>query len=125
MTYLPLAVVVGAADLGQTAPAFTQAERSATSESFNLPPIGILRLGSVCRTADMSRLLSGSPGVIAGPRVPPLSIASALSRRRSPSFELVWQEKQLFARIGRIFDSKKSPEAASGACARRKVAGPR
>ena len=49
ITYLALAfakAMVGAA-FGHTAPAFTQAARSATSESFNFPPRGICKSGLV------------------------------------------------------------------------------
>src|SRR5579863_2184908 len=61
------AATVAGAVLGHTAPALIQAARDSISGSFNLPPIGIFRFASVCRTAVISRLLSGSPGVIAGP----------------------------------------------------------
>src|SRR6185295_14072207 len=92
ITYFP---VVGTATdtvaFGHAAPALIHAVRSAISASLSFPPRGIFSSGSVCRTAVISRLLSGSPGLIAGPREPPFSIASALSRRRSPSCEVVWQ----------------------------------
>src|SRR5580698_991973 len=61
------AATVAGAVLGHTARAFIHASSDSISGSFNLPPIGILRFASVCLTAVISRLLSGSPGVIAGP----------------------------------------------------------
>src|SRR6185503_16986105 len=52
ITYFPSgARAVVTADLGHTAPALTQAARSAISESFSLPPMGILSSASVWRTA--------------------------------------------------------------------------
>src|SRR3954453_9404651 len=91
IVYLPLmgAAAVDGEACGHVAPSFTHAMRSSTSASFSLPPMGIFRLGSLCRTARINRLLPGSPGTRAAPDLPPLSIASRLSRRKPPSCELV------------------------------------
>jgi len=63
MTYFPAVepteAAMGAAVFDQFAPAFTQAARSATSASFNLPPIGIFKSGSVGRTAETEKALVG------------------------------------------------------------------
>src|SRR5207245_2781397 len=53
--FAPVAAVVGV-DFGHAAPAFTQAARSATSESFSFPPKGICKSGLVWRTAVINRL---------------------------------------------------------------------
>src|SRR5207245_808618 len=95
ITYLPpeLAgpVVTATAVLfGHTAPALIHASRSSISESFSLPPEGILSDGSTCFTALIRRLFSGSPTAIADPRLPPVFMASRLSSRKPPSAELVW-----------------------------------
>src|SRR5439155_15859883 len=104
MTNLPslLDVTADAVLAGHAAPALTQASRSAISEALSLPPYGIFSAGSVCRTALIKRLFSASPGTIAGPRLPPSRMPSSVSRRKPPSWELVWQAKQLVARIVRI-----------------------
>ena len=65
---------------GQIAPAFTQAVSSLISLSSKRPPKGIFKFGSLWRTAWMRRLLSGSPGTMAGTRFPPLAMPSGLSR---------------------------------------------
>src|SRR5579884_1414938 len=65
----------------------------------------------------MSRLLLGSPGTSAGPLAPPLRTASRVSSSRPPLLlpdSLEWQEKQLSARTGRIFFSKKATWSAVG-----------
>src|SRR5215469_8324610 len=110
MTYLPslLEVTADAVLAGQAAPALTQASKSAISAGFNLPPYGIFNAGSVWRMALIKRLFSASPGTIAGPRLPPFFMPSNVSRRKPPSCELVWQPKQLLARIGRTLFSKNS-----------------
>ena len=60
------------------------------ASSVSLPPNGIFILGSVCLIAVRRMLLAGSPGTIAGPRVPPFVIVSMLSTRRPPICEFVW-----------------------------------
>src|SRR6266446_5005563 len=45
---------------------------------------GICRSSSICRTAFMSRLFSGSPGTTAGPVSPPLSNPSLESSTQLP-----------------------------------------
>src|SRR5438128_11813389 len=55
----------------------------------------------------MSKLLSGSPGAIAGPLSPPLSKAARESTRRPwLTFLSPWHLKHLPRRTGRIFSSK-------------------
>ena len=95
-------------DSGQIAPSLTQVRRSAISESVSLPCGGILRRSCVWATACRSRLLSGSPGTIAGPDLPPFRKASRPLISRPPMRAPVWQEKQFFARSGRMRISKKS-----------------
>src|SRR5262249_26588599 len=61
-----------------------------------------------CSTASISRLSFGAPGFAAGPRLPPVSRLSRLSRERPlerrPS---LWQGRQFVFRIGRTLVSKK------------------
>src|SRR5436189_277261 len=73
-----------AATVGQTAPARTHSTSAWTSSGFSCPPFGIFNLSLVWRTAWMSTLLSGSPGAIAGPDLPPLSSPSRESTRSPP-----------------------------------------
>src|SRR5262245_10246492 len=66
------------------------------------------RSASLWRTALMSRLRSGAPGMTAGPRSPPLSSAARESTRRPPlTFSPPWHLKHCCARTGRTFSSKK------------------
>ena len=65
------------------------------------------------RTVWMSRLPSGSPGMIAGPDAPPARRASRELTRSLPRRSWPWHSKQLSASTGRTRVSKNS----SGVCA--------
>src|SRR5258708_6512017 len=81
-------------DSGQIAPSFTHLVRSAIcAVERDAPFFGIISAGLVWRTAVIKRLLSGSPGTMAGPVLPPFNIPSRESSRRPPSFAVVWQLK--------------------------------
>src|SRR3954469_17238281 len=86
-----LVAVEPAAKAGHGAPALTQSTSASTSAAVRRPPFGIFRVARVCRTASISRLLSGSPGTITGPDLPPLSSASRESTRRPPIRSSAWQ----------------------------------
>src|SRR5215471_5748416 len=55
-----------------------------------------------------SKLLSASPGMIAGPDLPPFMMSSRESKRSPAILELVWQAKQFWASTGRTCFSKNS-----------------
>src|SRR5437868_1022771 len=60
--------------VGQAAPVFTHSTSVSISSGRRRPPFGIFSFSLVCRTAWISRLLSGSPGTTAGcPELPPFS----------------------------------------------------
>jgi hypothetical protein len=84
--------VPAAAEAGQGAPILTHASRSASSCLASFLPLGIFS-GPDWRTAVMRRLLSGSPGWIAGPESPPFFIAAKESTLR-PAIctSFPWQE---------------------------------
>ena len=77
------ALVVAAPVRGSGAPIFTHASRSATAAAGSFCS-GMRSDSSACRTALISRLFSGSPGITAGPDEPPLSTPSRVSSRNSP-----------------------------------------
>ena len=105
-------------DWGKKAPDFTHCTRSAISRSLSRPVGGILRSGSSKETARISRLSSGPPGVTAGPRLPPASMASAESSLNPPiglEVSAPWQAWQRSTSSGRIRFSKNSAWAESEA----------
>ena len=71
---------------GHTAPALIHAAMLSISWSGSLPPGGILSRACVCRMACISRLPSGSPGLIAGPDFPRVSMCSRVSSCSPPDF---------------------------------------
>lgn len=64
-----------AAPMGQFAPAVIQRLKVSTSDCESRVPGGIFNAPD-CKTAEISRLASGFPGVIAAPRLPPFNAAS-------------------------------------------------
>ncbi len=98
---------------GQGRPMATQRVRMAACSGGSCLAGGMCS-APVWRTALISRLLSGSPATTAGPLLPPLSMATRLSRRRPPScFFGPWQRWQDWTRSGRTSFSKKAIAAAS------------
>ena len=79
------------AEAGHGAPARTHSTSASTSDGFRRPPFGIFSVSRVWRTAWIIRLLSGSPGTIAGPDRPPFSSPSRESRRSPPIRWSTWQ----------------------------------
>src|SRR5207253_723079 len=103
---------------GQGAPISTQRVRSATCSRGSFLEGGILRCSSAWLSALISRLFPGWPGTRAGPESPPASAAGSESRRRPPRFLDPWHLKQLPARTGRTFVSKKRAAAGPTAAVR-------
>jgi hypothetical protein len=63
---------------------------------------GIRVSPSVDRSLLINKLLSASPGTMAGPDLPPFRMPSRESSRRPAIMELVWQAKHCCAKTGRI-----------------------
>ncbi len=96
---------------GQGAPILIQSFNTPISSSESLPPLGGILISPVWCTACSSRLLSGSPGTIAGPESPPLIIASREIICSPPAERAWWHNPQRSARIGRTLPSKYSSPA--------------
>ena len=102
------------------APISTHRRSAETECSGSLVLGGIFSSSCVCATACTSRLSSGLPGTMAGPVVPPSSMARRLSSRKPDDcFAGPWHLKHDSESNGRTEVSKKSQAARDDASAAR------